>query len=89
MVCGSSEASCCELKTKSWFEFDDCFIFLLLLGASMFSLHDSYMQIKSYREDNLGNCQRPVFSLGVPHHIAKNNKPVKIWAQLVIEVARK
>ena len=29
-----------------------------------------------------GNCQRPVFSLGV-------HRPVKIWAQSVIEVARK
>ena len=28
--------------------------------------------------DTIGNCQRPVFSLGVSHAYASNNKPVKI-----------
>ena len=37
----------------------------------------------------IGSFQRPVSSLGVSHHICRNNKPVKIWAQSVIEVARK
>ena len=39
--------------------------------------------------DALGNCQRPVFSLGVSQHTmyAYNNKSVKIWTQLVIKVA--
>ena len=33
--------------------------------------------------------QSPVFSLGVSQHMhALNNKSVKIWTQLVIEVAR-
>ena len=35
-----------------------------------------------------GNCQRPVFSLGVSQHHAQNKKSVEIFAQLVIEVAR-
>ena len=34
--------------------------------------------------DTFGNCQRPVFSLGVPQR-AQNNKPVKICAQLIIK----
>ena len=34
--------------------------------------------------DTIGSCQRLVFTVGVSQH----NKPVKIWAQLVIEVAR-
>jgi hypothetical protein len=38
--------------------------------------------------DTFGNCQRPIFSLGVSQHIHKNNKPVKIWTQLVINVAK-
>ena len=33
--------------------------------------------------DTFGNCQRPMFSLGVSQHM-----PVKIWAQLVVEVVR-
>ena len=37
--------------------------------------------------DTIGNCLRPVFSLGVSQH-ALNNKPVKITAQSVVEVAR-
>ena len=37
----------------------------------------------------LGNCQRPVFSLGLSQYNVYKNKPVKIWTQLVIEVARK
>ena len=37
----------------------------------------------------IGNCQRPVFSLCVSHHTHNINKPMKIWAQSVIEVARK
>ena len=36
--------------------------------------------------DTIGNYRRPVFSLGVSH--AQNNKPVKIWIQLVIAVTR-
>ena len=31
--------------------------------------------------DTIGNCQRPVFSLGVSQHMHKITKPVKIWAQ--------
>ena len=39
--------------------------------------------------DTIGNCQRPVFSLGVSQQVHKLiNKPVKIWAQLVVKVAR-
>ena len=38
--------------------------------------------------DTLGNCQRPVFSLGVSKHMLKDNKHVKILAQLVIKNAR-
>ena len=34
--------------------------------------------------DTFGNCQRPVFSFGV----SQNNKPVKFWTQLVVEVVR-
>ena len=37
----------------------------------------------------IGNCQRPVFSLGVFHHKHNKNKPVNIWAQLVNKDARK
>ena len=36
--------------------------------------------------DTIGKCQRQVFSLGVSQHMHKN-KPVKIWTQLVVEVA--
>ena len=36
--------------------------------------------------DTIGNCQRPVFSLGVFQHMHINNKHVKIWAQSVVEV---
>ena len=40
--------------------------------------------------NTFANCQRQVFSLGVSQHIySLNNKPVQIWTQLVIEVARK
>ena len=37
---------------------------------------------------HFGNCQRPVFSFGVSQHLKKDNKSVKMWPQLVIEVAR-
>ena len=37
--------------------------------------------------DTIGNCQRPVFSLSVSQH-AWNKKPVEIWTQLDVEVAR-
>ena len=37
--------------------------------------------------DTFGNCQRPVVSLGVSQHNAWNNKSVKIWTELVIEVS--
>ena len=38
--------------------------------------------------DTFGNCQRPVFPLGMVsyQHV---HKPVKIWAQWIIKVARK
>ena len=36
--------------------------------------------------DTIGNCQRLASTVGVSQHI--NNKPVKIWAQSVIELAR-
>ncbi len=36
-----------------------------------------------------GNCQRPVPSLGVSQYMHEINKPAKLWAQLVFEVARK
>jgi len=39
------------------------------------------------QRDTFGNCQRPVFSLGVTQHAY--DKSVKIWTQLVMEVARK
>ena len=35
--------------------------------------------------DTIGNCQRPAIAIGVSQH---NNKPVKILAQLVVEVTR-
>ena len=38
--------------------------------------------------DTFGFRQRPVFSLCVSQQMHKNNKPVKIWAQLIIKVAR-
>ena len=38
--------------------------------------------------DTVGNCQRLVFSLSVSQHNTYNNKPVKIWAQSAVEVAR-
>ena len=38
--------------------------------------------------DTIGNCQRPVFSLGVSQHMHKNYKSVKILAQSVMNVAR-
>ena len=38
--------------------------------------------------NTIGNCQRPVFSLGVSQQYAYNNKPVKILVQLVVEVVR-
>ena len=36
--------------------------------------------------DTSGNCQRPFFSLGVSQN--KHIKPVTVWAQLFIEIAR-
>ena len=38
--------------------------------------------------DTIGNCQRPLFSLGVSKHMHKITNLVKIWAQSVVEVAR-
>ena len=39
--------------------------------------------------DPIVNCQRPVFSLCVSQHMAaQNNKPVKIWARLVVGAAK-
>ena len=36
--------------------------------------------------DSIGNCQRPVFSLGVSQHMHKISKPVKILAQLAAKL---
>ena len=38
--------------------------------------------------DTFGNCQRPVFLLGVPQHMHKITNLRKILAQLVFEFAR-
>ena len=45
-----------------------------------------YAALNAY--DTSGNYQRPVFSLEKSQHMHKQNKSVKIWSQLVIEVAR-
>ena len=44
---------------------------------------------KGPMQGSFGNCQRPVFSLGVSQHNGYNKQTVETWAQLVIEVARK
>ena len=38
--------------------------------------------------DTFGNCRRQVFSLDVSQHMHQIKQTVKIWAQLVVEVAR-
>ena len=49
----------------------------------------TYVGFRLKTLDTIGNFQRPVFSHGVSQQMhIKNYKPVKIWAQLVVEVAR-
>ena len=55
------------------------FAFDISFPTSTFTF--SYLALKIL--DTVGNCQKPVFPLGVSQHYSENNKPVKNSAQLV------
>ena len=65
---------------KGMFGFMELRNFLML----SYSKHSIQRTLKAV--DTIGNCQRQ-FTVGVSQH-AYNNKPMKIWAQSVIKLAR-